>query len=363
MSVVVGLRLPRLRARLRARRAVGSRRSTRSTAGGSCRNRGLDIDVSEYDAPLRRGARRPLERAALAASRAAAPTSAGRSRGSRSATTGSRRSRRRPRAPPGSTAVRAQPVQEHRRPRGRARVRGRRGAPADRRVRGAGRARGPASSRAPASATACTEAPRGILYHRYELDDDGTILDAKIVPPTSQNQRAIEEDLRGVVERSLDVARRRARRSSASRRSATTTRASRARRTSSRSRSSVAEGDRRRQPVARRRRGRASPSRARSQARCPRASTCSNAKASRASLIDAWDGAESVWLVDAISSGAAAGTVHRLDASEQALPAELFRSLDPPPRPGRGGRARTGARQAASSAWSSTASKARLRRR
>jgi sulfhydrogenase subunit alpha len=51
----------------------------------------------------------------------------------------------------------------------------------------------------------CTEAPRGILYHRYELDAEGTILDAKIVPPTSQNQRTIEEDLRGVVERSLDV--------------------------------------------------------------------------------------------------------------------------------------------------------------
>jgi coenzyme F420-reducing hydrogenase alpha subunit len=51
----------------------------------------------------------------------------------------------------------------------------------------------------------CTEAPRGILYHRYELDADGTILDAKIVPPTSQNQRTIEEDLRGVVERSLDM--------------------------------------------------------------------------------------------------------------------------------------------------------------
>ena len=51
----------------------------------------------------------------------------------------------------------------------------------------------------------CTEAPRGTLYHRYELDGDGTILDAKIVPPTSQNQRTIEEDLRGVVERSLDV--------------------------------------------------------------------------------------------------------------------------------------------------------------
>jgi sulfhydrogenase subunit alpha len=51
----------------------------------------------------------------------------------------------------------------------------------------------------------CTEAPRGILYHRYELDEEGTILDAKIVPPTSQNQRTIEEDLRAVVERSLDL--------------------------------------------------------------------------------------------------------------------------------------------------------------
>ncbi len=51
----------------------------------------------------------------------------------------------------------------------------------------------------------CTEAPRGILWHRYEIDDEGTIVEAKIVPPTSQNQRAIEEDLRGVVERSLDL--------------------------------------------------------------------------------------------------------------------------------------------------------------
>jgi coenzyme F420-reducing hydrogenase alpha subunit len=51
----------------------------------------------------------------------------------------------------------------------------------------------------------CTEAPRGILYHRYRLDSCGTILDAKIVPPTSQNQRTIEEDLQGVAERSLDL--------------------------------------------------------------------------------------------------------------------------------------------------------------
>jgi coenzyme F420-reducing hydrogenase alpha subunit len=45
----------------------------------------------------------------------------------------------------------------------------------------------------------CTEAPRGALYHRYEVDADGTILDAVIVPPTSQNQDAIEADLRDFV--------------------------------------------------------------------------------------------------------------------------------------------------------------------
>jgi coenzyme F420-reducing hydrogenase alpha subunit len=43
---------------------------------------------------------------------------------------------------------------------------------------------------------AITEAPRGILYHRYALDENGMILAAKIVPPTSQNQKQIEDDLR-----------------------------------------------------------------------------------------------------------------------------------------------------------------------
>ncbi|MGC2197066.1 MAG: Ni/Fe hydrogenase subunit alpha [Terriglobales bacterium] len=43
---------------------------------------------------------------------------------------------------------------------------------------------------------AITEAPRGILYHRYALDDKGLIVTAKIVPPTSQNQKRIEDDLR-----------------------------------------------------------------------------------------------------------------------------------------------------------------------
>jgi coenzyme F420-reducing hydrogenase alpha subunit len=41
----------------------------------------------------------------------------------------------------------------------------------------------------------CTEAPRGILYHRYKVDEKGTILDAKIVPPTSQNLKMMESDL------------------------------------------------------------------------------------------------------------------------------------------------------------------------
>ena len=43
---------------------------------------------------------------------------------------------------------------------------------------------------------AITEAPRGILYHRYALDENGLIVGAKIVPPTSQNQKRIEDDLR-----------------------------------------------------------------------------------------------------------------------------------------------------------------------
>jgi coenzyme F420-reducing hydrogenase alpha subunit len=46
---------------------------------------------------------------------------------------------------------------------------------------------------------ACTEAPRGFLYHRYRVDSQGHVLDAKIVPPTSQNQRMMEADLKAFV--------------------------------------------------------------------------------------------------------------------------------------------------------------------
>jgi coenzyme F420-reducing hydrogenase alpha subunit len=42
----------------------------------------------------------------------------------------------------------------------------------------------------------CTEAPRGMLCHHYTLDSDGTILDAEIIPPTSQNLASMEDDIR-----------------------------------------------------------------------------------------------------------------------------------------------------------------------
>lgn len=41
----------------------------------------------------------------------------------------------------------------------------------------------------------CTEAPRGILWHEYRLDSEGNVSHAVIVPPTSQNQARIEQDL------------------------------------------------------------------------------------------------------------------------------------------------------------------------
>jgi len=51
----------------------------------------------------------------------------------------------------------------------------------------------------------CTEAPRGILYHKYSFDERGLILLAKIVPPTSQNLRIIEEDLKEYVSTRLHL--------------------------------------------------------------------------------------------------------------------------------------------------------------
>jgi len=54
------------------------------------------------------------------------------------------------------------------------------------------------------SGCAVTEAPRGLIYHRYEVTADGNIQLAKIVPPTSQNQAQIEADLRCLLEGIID---------------------------------------------------------------------------------------------------------------------------------------------------------------
>lgn len=56
----------------------------------------------------------------------------------------------------------------------------------------------------PGRAAWTTEAPRGTLYHRYDVDVDGSIVEAKIVPPTSQNLRHMEADLRAFVPQVLD---------------------------------------------------------------------------------------------------------------------------------------------------------------
>jgi len=50
-----------------------------------------------------------------------------------------------------------------------------------------------------------SEAPRGFLYHSYTIDDDGVIMNAHIVPPTAQNQKTIEEDLRFFAEKAIDL--------------------------------------------------------------------------------------------------------------------------------------------------------------
>jgi len=52
-----------------------------------------------------------------------------------------------------------------------------------------------------------SEAPRGTLYHRYRIGGDGLIKDAKIVPPTSQNQATIENDLRKFASANIDMPR------------------------------------------------------------------------------------------------------------------------------------------------------------
>ena len=65
----------------------------------------------------------------------------------------------------------------------------------------------PAQVPEPSAATGCgwSEAPRGMLWHRYRLEEDGSIAEARIVPPTSQNQARIEQDLLEFVKPRVDL--------------------------------------------------------------------------------------------------------------------------------------------------------------
>jgi len=53
-------------------------------------------------------------------------------------------------------------------------------------------------------ATWMTEAPRGVLYHRYDVDAAGIVQSARIVPPTCHNLPNMEEDVRATVAANLD---------------------------------------------------------------------------------------------------------------------------------------------------------------
>ncbi|MCX7914316.1 MAG: nickel-dependent hydrogenase large subunit [Thermodesulfovibrionales bacterium] len=49
-----------------------------------------------------------------------------------------------------------------------------------------------------------TEAPRGMLIHRYNIDDKGIVCDCNIIPPTTQNLFHIESTVRDFVQSYID---------------------------------------------------------------------------------------------------------------------------------------------------------------
>jgi coenzyme F420-reducing hydrogenase alpha subunit len=51
---------------------------------------------------------------------------------------------------------------------------------------------------------AITEAPRGSLYHSYDLDSNGIVKGVDLVPPTAHNAYNIEKDINGFVKTILD---------------------------------------------------------------------------------------------------------------------------------------------------------------
>ena len=198
--------VPGLRGGLRLRRAARPGRATRSRADGWSRAPGSTSRRREYEehvveehvehstalhSRLRDGTRYlvgPLARYALNRDRLSPAGARGR--------------RRR-----GPRAGVPQPVPQHRRARGGDPLRARRGAAAASTLTSRPIRRPSRSSRARASGYGWTEAPRGLLWHRYAIDDDGhDPRSAKIVPPTSQNQGRIEQSLHGFVQQHVELA-------------------------------------------------------------------------------------------------------------------------------------------------------------
>ena len=175
-----------------------------------------------------------------------------------------------------------------------------------------------------------------MLWHRYEIDDDGTILDARIVPPTSQNQLAIEQDLRAVVERhaELDDEELRHRCEQAIRNhdpciSCATHFLTLERRPLVIGVGNAARGDDAAGLLAARRLGGI------------------ELEGDPTALLDLFDGIDEAAVVDAVRSGAAPGTVHRFDVGAAPGHGGASRRLDPSARARRSARAGAGARAAA----------------
>ena len=99
-------------------------------------------------------------------------------------------------------------VQEHRCPQHRNRAGVRRGFVDPAGLSPRRRARASSIQTDEAEGAAATEAPRGLLYHRYGIDENGLVTAANIVPPTSQNQSQIEDDLRDYLPAVVSTARR-----------------------------------------------------------------------------------------------------------------------------------------------------------
>ena len=355
------LAVPRLRARPRVRRAARPGRDYPIERGRLVSDRRPRHRARRVRGALRRGARRALDRAALAAARARRlpRRAAGALRAQLGAAVaararGGRRGRARRRLP--------QPVPEHRRARASRSLYaldealrlidayeepdapGRRGA-----------------SRAPATGYGWTEAPRGhalppLRARRRRHDPRG----ARSSRRPRRTSATIEDDLRGFV---AGNARPRRRRAAASLRAGDPqprpvhlVRDALPRR----SRSSAAERARHRR---RQRAGAATTRAGLAVARAPardaaRASRASRTRASRSACSTRWEGADAVIVVDAVRSGAPPGTIHRLDAAGRAAPGGAAARLDPRLRPRRGDRARARARPAARRGSTSTASRA-----